>query len=152
MSETFRALVAEEVDGKSHSSFKDLSTDELTEGEAFSAAMVPMRQFMLRNTRKKDLALFLSLSGKERPATREEVPSRALIPAFMISELKTAFQIGFLIYIPFLIIDLVVATVLLAMGMMVLPPVVISLPFKILLFVFVDGWNLLIGSIVQSFA
>jgi flagellar biosynthetic protein FliP len=125
---------------------------QMTEGEAVEAGMVPMRQFMLRNTRKKDLALFLRLSGSARPATRAEVPTRALVPAFMISELKTAFQIGFLIYIPFLIIDLVVATVLLAMGMMVLPPIVISLPFKLLLFVFIDGWNLLIGSVVRSFA
>jgi flagellar biosynthetic protein FliP len=125
---------------------------EMTEGEALEAGMIPMRKFMMKNTRKKDLALFLRLSGTARPATRADVPTRALVPAFIISELKTAFQIGFLIYIPFLIIDLVVATVLLAMGMMVLPPVVISLPFKLLLFVFIDGWNLLVSSIVQSFA
>jgi flagellar biosynthetic protein FliP len=125
---------------------------ELTEGEALEAGMIPMRKFMLKNTRKKDLALFLRLSATARPKTRADVPTRALVPAFIISELKTAFQIGFLIYIPFLIIDLVVATVLLAMGMMVLPPVVISLPFKLLLFVFIDGWNLLVGSVVQSFA
>ena len=125
---------------------------EMTEGEALETGMVPMRKFMMKNTRKKDLALFLRLSGTQRPQTKADVPTRALVPAFIISELKTAFQIGFLIYIPFLIIDLVVATVLLAMGMMVLPPVVISLPFKLLLFVFIDGWNLLIGSVVQSFA
>ena len=124
---------------------------EITEGEALGVAMVPMRSFMFRNTREKDLALFLSLDRSPRPATREEVPARVLVPAFVISELKTAFQIGFLLYIPFLVIDIVVATVLLAMGMMVLPPVVISLPFKLLLFVFVDGWNLLIGSLVGSF-
>jgi len=124
---------------------------EMTEGEALEAGMVPMRKFMMKNTRKKDLALFLRLSGTARPQTRADVPTRALIPAFIISELKTAFQIGCLIYIPFLIIDLVVATVLLAMGMMVLPPVVISLPFKLLLFVFIDGWNLLVSSVVQSF-
>ena len=100
--------------------------EALTEGEALETAMVPMRKFMLKNTRKKDLALFLRLSGSERPKSRSDVPTRALVPAFIISELKTAFQIGFLLYIPFLIIDLVVATVLLAMGMMVLPPVVIS--------------------------
>ena len=125
---------------------------ELTEGEALEAGMVPMRKFMMKNTRKKDLALFLRLSASPRPQSRADVPTRALVPAFIISELKTAFQIGFLIYIPFLIIDLVVATVLLAMGMMVLPPVVISLPFKLLLFVFIDGWNLLVGSVVRSFA
>ena len=125
---------------------------EMSEGEALSAAMGPMRDFMMRHTREKDLALMLRMSQSPRPETRADVPTRALVPAFMISELKTAFQIGFLIYIPFLIIDLVVATILLAMGMMVLPPVVISLPFKLLLFVFVDGWNLLVGSLVTSFA
>lgn len=125
---------------------------ELNEAEAVSSAMGPMRTFMLRNTRDRDLGLFLSLDRTVRPATREDVPSRVLVPAFLISELKTAFQIGFLLYIPFLVIDIVVATVLLAMGMMVLPPIVISLPFKLLLFVFVDGWNLLIGSLVTSFA
>ncbi len=125
---------------------------EMTEVQAVEAAMGPMRDFMLRNTRSTDLALFLQVSRSERPATRADVPTRVLVPAFLISELKTAFQIGFLIYIPFLVIDLVVSTVLLAMGMMVLPPVVISLPFKLLLFVFVDGWNLLAGSLVKGFA
>ncbi len=124
----------------------------MNEAEAVEAAMVPMKRFMLRNTRENDLGLFMRLSKIDRPKTRADVPARVLVPAFMISELKTAFQIGFLIYIPFLIIDIVVSGVLLAMGMMVLPPVVISLPFKLLLFVFVDGWNLLVGSMVQSFA
>jgi flagellar biosynthetic protein FliP len=124
----------------------------MNEGEAVEAAMVPMKRFMLRNTRENDLGLFMRLSKMDRPKTRADVPARVLVPAFMISELKTAFQIGFLIYVPFLIIDIVVSVVLLAMGMMVLPPVVISLPFKLLLFVFVDGWNLLVGSMVQSFA
>jgi len=124
----------------------------MNEAEAVEAAMVPMKRFMLRNTRENDLGLFMRLSKIDRPKTRADVPARVLVPAFMISELKTAFQIGFLIYIPFLIIDIVVSVVLLAMGMMVLPPVVISLPFKLLLFVFVDGWNLLVGSMVQSFA
>jgi flagellar biosynthetic protein FliP len=124
----------------------------ITEGQALDEAMVPMREFMFRNTREKDLGLFLQLDRAPRPATRADVPARVLVPAFIISELKTAFQIGFLLYVPFLIIDIVVATVLLAMGMMVLPPVVISLPFKLLLFVFVDGWNLLVGSLVSSFA
>lgn len=125
---------------------------ELTEGEALDEAMGPMRTFMFRNTREQDLGLFLRLDKSPRPATRADVPSRVLVPSFLISELKTAFTIGFLLYIPFLVIDIVVATVLLAMGMMVLPPVVISLPFKLLLFVFVDGWNLLVGSLVGSFA
>lgn len=125
---------------------------EITEGQALETAMVPMREFMFRNTREKDLGLFLRLDRSPRPKTRASVPTRVLVPAFLISELKTAFQIGFLLYVPFLVIDIVVATVLLAMGMMVLPPVVISLPFKLLLFVFVDGWNLLVGSLVNSFA
>ena len=125
---------------------------QMTEGQALDAAMVPMRGFMFKNTREQDLALFLRLDKSPRPATRADVPARVLVPAFLISELKTAFTIGFLLYIPFLVIDIVVSTVLLAMGMMVLPPVVISLPFKLLLFVFVDGWNLLVGSLVTSFA
>lgn len=124
---------------------------EVTETQAIEAAMTPMREFMLRNTRDKDLALFLKLDRQGPPKTRAEVPNRALVPAFLISEIKTAFQIGFLLYVPFLVIDMVVSTVLLAMGMMVLPPIVISLPFKILLFLFVDGWNLLVSSLVQSF-
>ncbi len=124
---------------------------QLTEGEALEEAMGPMRKFMFKNTREDDLGLFLRLDRSPRPATRADVPSRVLVPSFLISELKTAFTIGFLLYIPFLVIDIVVATVLLAMGMMVLPPVVISLPFKLLLFVFVDGWNLLVGSLVGSF-
>jgi flagellar biosynthetic protein FliP len=125
---------------------------QVLESEALSRALPPMQDFMLRNTRETDLALFLDLAQLPRPETRAEVPMRALLPAFVISELKTAFQIGFLLYIPFLVIDIVVSTVLLAMGMMVLPPVVISLPFKLLLFVFVDGWNVLVGSLVRSFA
>ncbi len=123
----------------------------VNEADAVAAAMVPMKKFMMRNTRETDLGLFMRLSKAERPETREDVSAQVLIPAFIISELKTAFQIGFLIYIPFLIIDIVVSVVLLAMGMMVLPPVVISLPFKLLLFVFVDGWNLLVGTMVESF-
>jgi flagellar biosynthetic protein FliP len=123
----------------------------VNEAEAVAAAMVPMKAFMLRNTRESDLGLFMRLSKMPRPETRGDLPIQVLVPAFIISELKTAFQIGFLIYLPFLIIDIVVSVVLLAMGMMVLPPVVISLPFKLLLFVFVDGWNLLIGSMVSSF-
>ena len=123
----------------------------VNEAEAVTAALVPMKAFMLRNTRESDLGLFMRLSKMPRPETRGDLPIQVLVPAFIISELKTAFQIGFLIYLPFLIIDIVVSVVLLAMGMMVLPPVVISLPFKLLLFVFVDGWNLLVGSMVRSF-
>lgn len=106
---------------------------------------------MFNQTREEDLSLFVSLSKIEKPKTREEVPTTVLIPSFVISELKTAFQIGFIIYLPFLVIDMVIASVLMAMGMMMLPPVVISLPFKIMLFVLIDGWNLLVGSMVSSF-
>lgn len=123
----------------------------LTFSQALGSAEGPLREFMFRQTRENDLSLFVSLVGQEKPANRDEVPTRALIPAFMISELKTAFQIGLILFIPFLIIDMVVASILLSMGMMMLPPIMISLPFKIMLFVMVDGWNLLVGSIVRGF-
>jgi flagellar biosynthetic protein FliP len=126
-------------------------TSEVSQQEAFSKAIQPLRQFMLKQTREKELALFVKTAKLERPQNSAEVPTLVLLPAFVISELKTAFQIGFLIYIPFLIIDMVVASVLLSMGMMMLPPIMISLPFKLLLFVLVDGWWLLVGSLVQSF-
>ena len=119
--------------------------------DALQRASVPLRTFMLRQTRQSDLALFTKLAQTPAPQTQEDVPMRVLIPAFVISELKTAFQIGFVVFIPFLIIDLVVSSVLMSMGMMMLSPVIISLPFKLMLFVLVDGWNLLIGSLVQSF-
>jgi len=106
---------------------------------------------MLSQVREKDLALFISLSKLPRPRNADDIPTMTLIPAYMISELKTAFQIGFLVFIPFLVLDMVVASVLMSMGMMMLPPVMISLPFKILLFVLVDGWGLVIGSLVKSF-
>lgn len=118
---------------------------------AFERAVAPIRKFMLTQTREKDLALFVSLSKQERPNNADAIPTLTIIPAFLISELRTAFQIGFLIYIPFIVIDMVVASVLMSMGMMMLPPVMISLPFKILLFVLVDGWGLVIGSLVKSF-
>ncbi|HML86996.1 MAG TPA: flagellar type III secretion system pore protein FliP [Methylomusa anaerophila] len=118
---------------------------------AMTQGMKPMREFMLKQTRENDLALFVNLSDKERPNSPEDVPASVLIPAFIISELKTAFQIGFLIYIPFIVIDMVVASTLMAMGMMMVPPVMISLPFKILLFILVDGWHLIIRSLVTSF-
>jgi len=111
----------------------------------------PLKAFMLRNTRPKDLAMFMKLAREERPARPLDVSMTTLIPAFIISELKAAFQIGFLLYIPFLVLDMVVASILLSMGMMMLPPILVSLPFKVLLFVLVDGWNLLIGSLMRSF-
>lgn len=123
----------------------------MTFSQAVKSAELPLREFMFRQTRQNDLSLFLGIMKHDKPLNKDEVPTRALIPAFMISELKTAFQIGFILFIPFLIIDMVVSSVLLSMGMMMLPPVMISLPFKIMLFVLVDGWNLLVGSIVRGF-
>jgi flagellar biosynthetic protein FliP len=111
----------------------------------------PLRDFMLRQTREADLALFVDLSGSERPSRVQDLPMRVVIPAFAISELKTGFQMGFFLFVPFLLVDLVVSTTLLSMGMMQLPPMMISLPFKVLLFVMIDGWNLLVGSLVRSF-
>jgi flagellar biosynthesis protein FliP len=129
-----------------------LRAEKITQEQAYKRAEAPLREFMFDQTRTKDLALFAKLAKLERPETRRDIPTHVLIPAFVISELKTAFQIGFLIFLPFLIIDLVVSSTLMAMGMMMLPPVFISLPFKILLFVLVDGWNLVTRSIVESFA
>lgn len=125
--------------------------NEILQKDALAAAATPIRQFMLKHTREKDLALFLSLSKEDKPSSVEQVGLAHIVPSFIISELKTAFQIGFMIYIPFLVIDIVVASILLAMGMLVLPPVIISLPFKLMLFVLVDGWNLIVGSLVRSF-
>ncbi|MBW1991795.1 MAG: flagellar type III secretion system pore protein FliP [Deltaproteobacteria bacterium] len=124
---------------------------KITATEALERGTQPLRAFMLKQTREKDLALFVSIARAPRPRNPREVRLTTLIPAFMISELRTAFEIGFLLYLPFLIIDMVVASVLLSMGMMMLPPVMISLLFKILLFVLVDGWNLVVGSLVTSF-
>lgn len=124
---------------------------EITQEEALDTAIVPIKEFMAKHTREKDLALFMNYAGMPRPSSLEEIPLSALIPAFAISELKTAFQIGIVIFIPFLIIDMVVASTLMAMGMMMIPPVMISLPFKILLFVLVDGWYLIIESLLISF-
>ncbi len=123
----------------------------ISQEQAFERATKPVRTFMLSQTREKDLGLFVSLSKQARPNNANDIPTLTIIPAFMISELRTAFQIGFLIYIPFIVVDMVVASVLMSMGMMMLPPVMISLPFKILLFVLVDGWGLVIGSLVKSF-
>ncbi len=128
-----------------------LVAEEITQEQAFERGQKPMRQFMFRQVRNKDLALFVKLARIDRPRTRDDIPTHVLIPAFIISELKTAFQIGFMIFLPFLVIDLVVSSTLMAMGMMMLPPVFISLPFKILLFVLVDGWNLVTESLVRSF-
>jgi flagellar biosynthetic protein FliP len=125
--------------------------NEITQTEALAFAESSLRSFMFKQTRDKDLGLFVKLAKLETPKKRADVPTHLLIPAFMISELKTAFQIGFMIYVPFLVLDMVVASVLMAMGMVMLPPVVISLPFKLILFVLVDGWGLIVGSLVRSF-
>lgn len=119
--------------------------------EAIETGLEPIRNFMFRQTRPQDIKLFLDIGGYDRPETPDDVPTHVLVPAFIISELSTAFMIGFIIYIPFLIIDMVVASTLMAMGMMMLPPIFVSLPFKIIMFVLVDGWSLLIGSLVRSF-
>ncbi|MFD1777906.1 MULTISPECIES: flagellar type III secretion system pore protein FliP [Fredinandcohnia] len=128
-----------------------LFNEEINLEEAYNRASLPFKEFMSVHTRQKDLELFLNYSGADRPETIEDIPLTALVPAFAISELKTAFQIGFMIFIPFLVIDMVVASILMSMGMMMLPPVMISLPFKILLFVLVDGWYLIVKSLLQTF-
>ncbi|MBS4189243.1 flagellar type III secretion system pore protein FliP [Bacillus sp. FJAT-49705] len=128
-----------------------LFNEEINLEQAYEKASVPFKEFMSAHTRQQDLALFLEYSKAETPESIEDIPLTALVPAFAISEIKTAFQIGFMIFIPFLVIDMVVASVLMSMGMMMLPPVMISLPFKILLFVLVDGWYLVVKSLLQSF-
>ena len=143
MAPTFNAINKDAID--------PLSKGTISQAQAFDRGQKPLREFMFRQTRTKDLALFVKLAKLDRPQTRADVPTWVLIPAFIISELKTAFQIGFLIFLPFLVIDLVVASTLMSMGMVMLPPVFISLPFKILLFVLVDGWNLITRSLVESF-
>jgi len=130
---------------------RPLLNNEITTEQAFERSTGPFKTFMLKNVREKDLALFVDMSREAKPATPEDVSLRILIPAFMISELKRAFEIGFLLFLPFLIIDLVVASVLMSMGMMMLPPVVVSLPFKLIFFVLVDGWTLVAGSLIQSY-
>ncbi len=130
---------------------KPLINNEITVEQAFQRSSEPFKGFMLKNVRDKDLKLFTDLSREPIPATPEQMSLRILVPAFMISELKRAFEIGFLLFLPFLIIDLVVASVLMSMGMMMLPPVVVSLPFKLIFFVLVDGWTLVAGSLVQSY-
>jgi len=143
MAPTFTKIKTDAID--------PLTSNKITQAEALDRGQKPLREFMFRQTRTKDLALFVNLAKMPRPKTRADVPTYVLIPAFIISELKTAFQIGFLIFLPFLVIDLVVSSTLMSMGMMMLPPAFISLPFKILLFVLVDGWDLITRSLVESF-
>lgn len=132
-------------------SYQPYLKKQINAEEALDRAGVPLKEFMLKQTREKDLALFLKMSKSERPARPMDLPMRVVVPAFAIGELKKAFEIGFLIFLPFLVIDMVVASILLSMGMMMLPPVMISMPFKLLLFVLVDGWGLLIGSLIGGF-
>ena len=131
--------------------YQPFAADRISFNEALDKGAVPLKQFMLKQTRQKDLALFIELSNSAKPNGPEDVSLKTLIPAYVTSELKTAFQIGFLVFLPFLIVDMVVASVLMSMGMMMVSPVIISLPFKLILFVLVDGWTLLIASLVQSF-
>jgi flagellar biosynthetic protein FliP len=130
---------------------KPYNEGKITEMEALNRSVEPIKEFMLKQTREKDLALFYNLSKTKRPQNRKDVSMVVLIPSFILSELKTAFQIGFLLYIPFLIIDIVVASILVALGMIFLPPIMVSLPFKIVLFIIADGWGLLMGSLLRSF-
>ncbi len=126
-------------------------SEEMGEQDALAAALDPMRTFMFGHVRESDLALMSEFSGNEPPETIDDIPTLTLIPAFILSELKRAFQIGFMIFVPFLVIDMITASVLMTMGMLMLPPIIISLPFKVLLFVLVDGWHLVVGSLMQGF-
>jgi flagellar biosynthetic protein FliP len=134
------------------SAYEPWSKGEIDQVQAVERAGGPLKQFMLKSTREKDLQLFMEIAGDPKPKGPDDLPMRAVMPAFMISEIKTAFQIGFVVFLPFLVIDMVVSSVLLSMGMMQLPPVMVSLPFKVLLFIMVDGWNLVITSLVKSYA
>jgi flagellar biosynthesis protein FliP len=131
--------------------YEPWSKGEIDQAQALERGSQPLKQFMLRSTREKDLQLFMEMSGGPKPKGPDDLPMRAVMPAFMISEIKTAFQIGFVLFLPFLVIDMVVSSVLLSMGMMQLPPVMISLPFKVLLFIMVDGWGLVVSSLVKSY-
>jgi len=144
-------FVMEPVGTKAYEAgIKPYIAQEIGYEEAFNKTALPFKNFMIRNTRDKDLALFFRIRKMKNPQTVADVPLSIVIPAFVISEIKTAFEIGFLIFLPFLVIDMVVASILMSMGMMMLPPVMISLPFKILVFVLIDGWNLLIGNLIAS--
>jgi len=143
------APVAQEVNA---AAVEPALAGRITVSQALSSGAPPLRRFMLKQTREADLALFMELGRVPKPPTAQELPMTVVIPAYVISELKTGFQMGFFLFVPFLLIDLVVSTTLLSMGMLQLPPAMVSLPFKVLLFVMIDGWNLLVGSIVRSFA
>jgi len=144
-------IMSPTIDNVTKESITPYLNKDITMQEALKRAEPSVKGFMLKQTREKDLALFLNIAREKGQTQAEDIPLKIVVPAFAISELKTAFEIGFLIYLPFLVIDMVVSSILLSMGMMMLPPVLISLPFKLLLFVLVDGWNLIVGSIVRSF-
>lgn len=139
------------IDKTYNEGIKPYINEEISKEEAFEKAVAPFREFMLAQTREKDLALFVNIAKIEQPEDASDIPLHVLVPGYVISELRTAFQIAFILFVPFLVIDMVVASVLMSMGMMMLPPIIVSLPFKILLFVLVDGWYLLIKSLVESF-
>ena len=139
------------VDQAYNTGIKPYLDEEITKEEAFTNAVEPFKEFMLSQTREKDLALFVNIAKLDKPDNPDDIPLQVLVPGFVISELRIAFQIAFVLFIPFLVIDMVVASVLMSMGMMMLPPIIVSLPFKILLFVLVDGWYLLVKSLVESF-
>ncbi len=142
------APIATEINEKA---FQPYLAEEISSSEAITNAMTPLREFMFRQTREKDLALFMEIANNEAPESLDDIPSLTLIPAFIISELKTAFQLGFILFLPFIVVDMVVASTLMAMGMMMLPPAMISLPFKLLLFIMIDGWNIIIKSLIIGF-
>lgn len=139
------------IDQINERAYQPYMAKAITQDQALDELIKPVRKFMLGQTKESDLGMFMKISGSDRPQTADDVPMKVLMPAFLISELKIAFQIGFLVYLPFLVIDMVVSSILMAMGMMMLPPTVVSLPFKLVLFVLVDGWSLLADSIVKSF-
>ena len=144
-------IMAPAMETSYETAIKPLMNEEITEFEAVERGVKPFREFMMRHVRENDVQLFVDIAGIPDEEVRKEMPLRVLIPAFMISELKRAFEMGFLLFLPFLIIDMVVASVLMSMGMMMLPPIIIALPFKIIFFVLVDGWHMVVGSLVRSF-
>ena len=143
MAPTFKSI--------SSTAIEPFMDNKIEQSDAIAKAEGPIREFMFRQTREKDIEAMMGMAKLPKPQTRENVPTYVLIPSFILSELKTSFQMGFMLYLPFLVLDMVVSSVLMAMGMMMLPPVVISLPFKVLLFVLVDGWQMVVGSLIKSF-
>ncbi len=144
-------IMAPTLNTMNETALQPYMNEEINQGEALEKALIPLREFMFSQVQEEELALLADITLDNEPNQKDDIPTMTLIPAFMLSELKRAFQMGFMIYIPFLVIDMIVASVLMSMGMMMLPPVIISMPFKLLLFVLVDGWNLIVGSLLTSF-